>query len=283
MLDLVQTAVVACLTLSGPDAGSIEYVGPGRYELVLDEGSKRLAVEIVKPDGDGFLCKLRRRSFTIGRDRIKSLRPLAAEKIVLAPEVEARCLDAVGDLASVEPAVLRQATRVLADALPGCRGILHEALRHRTASIRAMAAKILGEHGNGDKDAEAVARLLRDPQERVRRAAIFALRAFGPGTMDALLDHLRREPAANLRKAIVKTCERWKDLRAVAPLVSYMQIERSESVRRFIGSALRSFLGRDYGSDAVKWKVYYDSVSGELEQRRATLRRELGVSSKEES
>ncbi len=261
------SAVIFCVLLGAPDPSTsdLDFAGPGWYRLVLTSGQE-LTLIIVERTGDRFDCQFQGTHIQLHASQIEKLVGFDTEH-ELPPEEEVRLRQAVGQLGSLDRAASSEASRLIVDSFPECRAVLHESLTHRDPAVRREVIKILGEHGEHGEDADQIARRLYDADRDVRRTAVFALRQFGPETLDELVRYFGWEPIADLRKLVVKTFERWQDPRVVKPLIDAMQSERNPGVRRFIARALRIYLGPDYGDDPAQWKAFYSRVSKRLERQ----------------
>lgn len=242
--------------------------GPGWYRATLKSG-EAIQVKILRKRGEYFDCQLGGTVLELHRSQLATLDPLSAG----SSKADEALRDAVSDLGDTNRRTWLNARARLRKAFPDSRDVLTEALSNHESRIRVLAVQILGEEGKADEDGDLVARMFRDSNESVRRAAIFALRALGPFEKGkkALLGLIDREAEANLKKAAVKTLERWKARELAGDLVTRMEFEEDRGVRKFMGQALAYFLEVDFGDDVEAWRKHYDRVSGAEDARRQRL------------
>lgn len=148
------------------------------------------------------------------------------------------------------------AARVLADAFPASRPQLHRAVTRGPAITRCIALKTLGEEGEASHDLPVVLEGLKDAHQRVRAAAVLAVRHLGSDGLPALVRYLSAEPVPNNRKAAVKTLRLWRDPRSVDAVIGLLETEPNSGVRFFCVEALGELTGRHYGDDIEAWRDY---------------------------
>lgn len=164
------------------------------------------------------------------------------------------------DVATDTGAILG-ALEVLREGFPESRNVLHECVAAGTVKTKAYALRILGEEGEVEEDLEVVAEGLNDPDERVRLAAVMAVRRLGKDGMDALLGCLRTDASANNRKMAIKALQHWADKECVGPLVELLKKERDDGVRAFAFTALRVVTRMKFGDDLEAWEKYADHLA----------------------
>ena len=174
----------------------------------------------------------------------------------LDPAAEEAIRDSIEVLASTQEADVNRAFRSLGDALPAARPILHASLDHRSAEVRMRLIKLLGERGDAKEDLKAVAGRLRDDKSTVRLAAVMALKEFGPDALQELVSYLGTETQFNNRKMAVKAISKWRDKRALEPLVQRLRSEPDESVRFWVVIALENLTRLKLGSEPEAWEAY---------------------------
>lgn len=148
---------------------------------------------------------------------------------------------------------IKRNMEVLRDGFPDSRPVLVAAAKRSTARVRALAIKLLGDHGNVEDDLDVVAGGLADEASSVRMAAVMALRRLGKDGAPAILGHLPREREPNIRKMAVTNLKAWGDPDAIPPLARSLRTERDRGVRKHTVRALRSLSGRIYGDDTDAW------------------------------
>lgn len=232
---------------------------PGWYHVELANG-QRLTVKILQFTGGICSGQYQGNVLRLDTDRTRSIEPIDGIHPDLSAERESACRDAIERFETADPKEIDDAAAVLRASFPACRPLLHEALGDRRVSVRRETAKLLGALGSRPEDGAPLAACLRDPDRTVRLVAIFSLRSLGAGDPRPIADFLAREPEANLRKAAVKTLERWRNPAVVPTLVQSMQSERDHGVRAFYAQALRYYLKQDLGDDPAAWRDYYETI-----------------------
>jgi hypothetical protein len=249
-------------------APGVEYGGPGWYLVELESG-QRLTLKVLAAEDDTFTASYQGLVLELPRARIESLESLRARwrrdpaSAPMPAEDEERVREAIEDMSGNEKDRSLRSYDAVRAAFPACRPLVHECLKHRAERARTLLVKLLGEHGEAGEDLDPIEPLLRDPDDGVRLAAVFAVRALvrdDPGAIprgrELLVDHLAWEPVANIRKVTVKSLERWKDAAAVAALVSHLERETDRGVKVFVANALKYLTKKDYGTDPRAWGAY---------------------------
>jgi hypothetical protein len=155
----------------------------------------------------------------------------------------------------------------LGRGFPASRAVVVEAAGDRSSRVRAFAMKLLGEHGEGEKDLAVVARGLEDHGAAVRMAAVMALRRFGAAAWRPAAERLARETEPNIRKMLAKNLELAGDPGALPFLTRAIEREEHDGVRKFLAAAIAG-LGKKEGAKAADPLLYVgDAVSGEERER----------------
>lgn len=148
---------------------------------------------------------------------------------------------------------IKRNMEILRDGFPASRPVLVKASKGKNPRVRALAIKLLGDHGNVDDDLDAVAAGLQDDVSTVRMAAVMALRRLGKEGAPAILSLLPREREPNIRKMAVWNLKTWGDPDAIPALARSLRTERDPGVRKHTVRALRALSGRIYGDDTDAW------------------------------
>jgi hypothetical protein len=162
---------------------------------------------------------------------------------------------------STDTGTILGALEVLRDGFPESRQVLHECVAAGTVKTKAYALRLLGEVGSVEDDLDVVEEGLRDLDERVRLAAVMAIRKLGKDGLDALLACLKADRSVNNRKMAIKTLQHWAEKDCVAPLVDLLKSEKDEGVRAFGFTALRVITRMKFGDDLVAWQEYADHLA----------------------
>ncbi|MBI4584342.1 MAG: HEAT repeat domain-containing protein [Planctomycetes bacterium] len=277
-MTIFHPSLIFIFFLAGPADSKVKFTGPGWYLLEFKEGH-RLTLKVLDQGDGSFRCYYQGANFPMSRHEIKLLIRLAELKRdaaagSLTPLEEEKIREAIEALASLEGGEAEEAFEFLRKEFTRCRKVLHEALAHREAQVRKQVVKLLGEEGNGDDDLQPLLPLLKDSEDRVRLAAVMALRKLGPKALEAFFEYLRFEPVANHRKMAVKTLARWHRPEAVAPLVERLEEESDAGVRKFITGALKTLTKQDLGEDAEAWKGYLEEFERQKEIERLKVSQE---------
>ncbi len=239
------------------DESKIQFDGPGWYVLEFQQG-KCLTLKVLDDKENSFRCYHQGTSFVVDRQQIKSLSRLAETKGTTADSFtaaeEEKFRDRIEALAGLDLEESISAYDFLRKNFIRGRKILHESLAHRETRVRKLVVKLLGEEGKSEEDLQPIVPLLKDSEEKVRLAAVMALRKLGPQAMDALLQYLREEPVADNRKMAVKTLARWGKLDSARPLVDLLEEEKDPGVKIFIRAALKTLTKNDLGEDPDAWR-----------------------------
>jgi hypothetical protein len=200
-------------------------------------------------------------------------------------ENEEALRDAVEALASTDDEEVTRSYRLLARDFKAGSPFLRLALSHQSPRVRNLAVKLLGEQGTAKDDLAAVSGRLADDRPEVRLAAIMAVRALGAAGFSKMAECLESETVPNNRKMAVKTFQRWRDRRAVAPLVERLAHEPDGGVRGFIAVALESLTGQKLGQDPEAWAAYLSEEEGRrgLEKLKQAAGLERGARNGEEA
>ncbi len=163
--------------------------------------------------------------------------------------------EALDQLATADDVrAMKRYLKILSDGFPASRPVLVEAARRSSSPrLRALALKLLGDHGEAKTDLEVVAEGLRDRVSSVRMAAVMALRRLGEPAFQVTLRHLPREVEPNIRKMIVRNLKILGNPAAILPLARSLRNEKHRGVRKYTVRALRSLSGETFGDDADTW------------------------------
>ena len=149
---------------------------------------------------------------------------------------------------------MKRYLKILSDGLPDARPVLVAGARQSSSPrLRALALKLLGDHGEAKTDLEVVAEGLRDRVSSVRMAAVMALRRLGEPAFQVTLRHLPSEVEPNIRKMVVRNLKILGNPAAILPLASSLRKEKHRGVRKYTVRALRSLSGEMFGDDADTW------------------------------
>ncbi len=276
----IQACLIIILSLAVPAESKFPFTGPGWYLLEFQEG-QRLTLKVLGQEEGSFRCYYQGANFPVSNQQIKLLVRLSELKRdaaagSLTPLEEEKIREAIEALAAQEGGEAELAFELLRKEFASSRKILHEALAHRETQVRKLVVKLLGEEGNADDDLQPLIPLLKDSEDRVRLAAVMALRKLGPKALEAFLEYLRWEPVANHRKMAVKTLARWHQPEAVSPLVARLEEESDSGVKKFIAGALKTITRQDLGEDVEAWKGYLEEMQRqkEVEELKVPQRKE---------
>jgi HEAT repeat protein len=166
---------------------------------------------------------------------------------------------------------LVEAMAVLRKGYPQSRPVLVDAVEKGAVKTKTFAIQVLGEHGKAEVDMPIVVPTLKDSREKVRLAAVMAIRRLGKTGLKAMLEYLPREESANNRKMAIKTLQQWNDLSACPPLVRMLKTEKDEGVQSFIVTALEFMTRKKLGNDVGAWEAYIEqkALNEQFEQLRA--------------
>lgn len=164
--------------------------------------------------------------------------------------------DAIEELSAQNDDAVQSAYRLLSANFEDARPFIHLALSHQSSRVRKLSVKLLGEKGTAQDDLKWTVKMLSDDKPMVRLAAVLAIRTLGPDGYLELIKYLETEIEPNNRKLAVKTFQQWREVRAVAPLISRLQHEPDEGVRNFIAVALEFLTRKSLGTDANAWSEY---------------------------
>lgn len=160
---------------------------------------------------------------------------------------------------SLDTRELVKAMAVLREGYPRSRPVLVEAVEKGSAKTKTFAIQVLGEYGKAADDMKVVAPALKDSREKVRLAAVMAIRRLGKSGLKPILDYLPAEGSANNRKMAIKTLQHWNDPAACPILVGMLKTEKDDGVRSFIVTALEYTTRKKLGDDAEAWEKYMES------------------------
>jgi HEAT repeat protein len=160
---------------------------------------------------------------------------------------------------STEASALVKAMEALREGYPSSRAVLVEAIEKGSVKKKTFAIHVLGEYGKAEDDMPVIVPALKHSREKVRLAAVMAIRRLGNTGLKAILDYLPGESVANNRKMAVKTLQHWKDPSACPQLIRMLKTESEEDVQRFIVTALEQITGKKLGNSPAAWEDYIDS------------------------
>lgn len=176
---------------------------------------------------------------------------------------------------STEVAELVRASATLQDGLPDSRSVLHRCVERGSRQARGIALRILGEAGEASLDLEVAGKALRDPDAKVRLAAVLAVRRLGRLGFPLLVDYLPGELDVNNKKMAVQTLKEWRNDDAVPMLVGMLKEEKDKGVRNYIVSALEGLTKRRLGHDVQAWEEHVEAMEL-LDQAGELLEKEKG-------
>lgn len=159
---------------------------------------------------------------------------------------------------SLDTRELVKAMAVLRDGYPRSRPLLVEAVEKGSAKTKTFAIQVLGEYGKAADDMKVVVPALKDSREKVRLAAVMAIRRLGKSGLRAMLDYLPSEQSANNRKMAIKTLQHWNDPAVCPVLVGMLRTEKDDGVRSFIVTALEYTTRKKLGGDVEAWDKYLE-------------------------
>jgi HEAT repeat protein len=182
---------------------------------------------------------------------------------------------------SLDTSELVDAMAVLRKGYPQSRPVLVDAVEKGAVKTKTFAIQVLGEHGKAEDDMAVIIPALKDSREKVRLAAVMAIRRLGKSGLKPILDYLPREQTANNRKMAIKTLQHWNDPTACPFLVRMLKTEKDEAVQDFIVTALEYMTRKKLGKDVSAWESYIENKA--LNEQFEQLRAKNGASEKEAS
>ena len=182
---------------------------------------------------------------------------------------------------SMDTNELVEAMAVLRNGYPRSRPVLVDGIEKGAVKTKTFAIQVLGEYGKAEDDMAVIVPALKDSREKVRLAAVMAVRRLGKTGLKAMLEYLPREESANNRKMAIKTLQHWNDPAACPLLVRMLKTEKDDGVQSFLVTALEFMTRKKFGKDAAAWEQYLESKA--LNEQFEQLRAKDGVKGEKEA
>lgn len=180
-------------------------------------------------------------------------------------EASTEALGEVATDASTSPSIRTMSVQELGSRFddasrPIATGALLEALEADDATVRAAAARALGNRVSEDSERvlDALMEAAEDDDPNVRREAILGLgMSRSPSAGPTLLRALDDEDDG-IRKAAAEAFTFVEYDEAIGPLIELLKSDDA-ALRRIVGEALEHQTGHDYGDDYPLWREWYES------------------------